>query len=376
MEATQDPIKVVYVIAQVNRAVGFEWLVERLDRSRIDISFVLMNEGPSQLSEYLTQRGIEVTEIEFRGKFDLPMALFRLIRYLIAAKPHVVHTHLMFADLAGLSAARLSGVPKRIYTRHSSNFNRKYHDKQYLERTTNFLATEIIAISENVRTILTDEEHVPADRIALIHHGFDFDRFENIPQIAIESLRLKYNPDRRGPVIGVIARYMEWKGIAYVIDAFQALLRTYPNALLILANAGSGDAAGEIAKRLSDVPTDSYREIPFESNLFALYRLFDIYVHVPVDPEIEAFGQTYVESLAAGIPSVFTLSGVAREFIVNGQNALVVDFRNSGQILEAITRLLAEPDFSNSLSRRGRVDVKARFGIEKQIALLEALYTK
>lgn len=376
MKATRKPVKVVYVIAQVAKAVGFEWLVERLDLSRIDISFVLMNDGPSELSEYLKQRGIPVTEIQFRGKFSLPLAFLRLVQYLTAIKPDVVHTHLVFADLAGLSAAKLVRIPKRIYTRHSSNFNRKYHDKQYLERTANFLATDIVAISDNVRNILTNEEHVPAGRISLIHHGFDFDRFERVPQKEIEALRSKYDPNGCSPVIGVIARYMEWKGILYSIDAFQALRQSYPNALLILANAGGGDAAEHISKRLSQLPPGSYREIRFEPNLFALYRLFDVYVHVPVDPEIEAFGQTYVEALAAGIPSVFTLSGVAREFIVNEQNALVVDFRDSSQILMAIKRLLTEPDLSRTLSERGQADVKARFGIEKQVALLEALYAK
>jgi glycosyltransferase involved in cell wall biosynthesis len=159
-----------------------------------------------------------------------------------------------------------------------------------------------------------------------------------------------------------------------VIPAFKKLLVDYPNALLILANAKRGDYAQEINTLLSELPRESYREIEFEYDLFALYRLFDVYVHVPIDPELEAFGQTYVEALAAGIPSVFTLSGVAPEFIEHERNALVVDFQNSEQIHQSICRLLDDKVLRTHLSTTGKSDVNARFSFSKMIARLEDIY--
>ena len=369
--------KVIYIISQIDKAIGFEWITENLDRSRFDLSFILLNEKPSFLAQYLTAKNIPVHELAFSGrKQDLPRLLFKVINLLRREKPDVIHTHMYIADLLGQFAGRLLGIKKRVYTRHSSNESRKYHKKQRIDRIVNSLSTHVIAISENVKNILHKEENVPLESIRMIHHGFDLESFDNIPRAAIEELEAKYNPQHKKPVIGVVARYSHWKGIQYAIEAFKKLLADYPNARLLLANAKKGDYKDEIAALLAELPADSYHEIVFEHNLFALYRLFDVYVHLPIDAELEAFGQTYVEALAAGIPSVFTNSGVAREFIRHGENALVVDFQNSAQTYEAILKLLRDDELRKKLSDNGKLDVKKMFSLKIMIDKMEKLYAE
>ena len=372
----QRKIKVVVMISNVDKAIGFEWLVERIDRSRFELSFILLNEKPSHLAGFLNSAGIRYEELAFTGKSDLPSLIVKTIRILRSWKPDVVHTHLFGANLIGHTAARLAGIRKRIYTRHSSNENRRYHGKQRFDHYVNRMSTHIIAISNNVQTVLEREENVPRAKIRLLHHGFDLSRFENVPDADVNSLSEKYNPDFRSPVIGVIARYSHWKGIQFVIPAFKRLLDSYPNALLILANAKRGDYKNEIATLLSDLPSASFREIEFEHDLFALYQLFDVYVHTPIDAELEAFGQTYVEALAAGIPSVFTLSGVAPEFIEHEKNALVVDFQNSDEIYESVKRLLTDEQLRTTLAAQGRQDVREMFGVDDMVRGLEEIYAE
>ena len=369
-------IKVVIMISNVDKAIGFEWLVEHIDQSRFELLFILFNEKPSHLASFLNEAGIRFEELGFSGKSDVPLLILKTIRILRAWKPDVVHTHLFGANLIGQTAARLTGVRKRIYTRHSSNENRRYHGKQRFDHYVNRMSTHIIAISKNVRDVLEREEHVPREKIRLLHHGFDLRRFENVPDADVHALSEKYNPDARRPVIGVIARYSHWKGIQFVIPAFQRLLDSYPDALLILANAKRGDYKDEIAALLSGLPATSFREIEFEHDLFALYQMFDVYVHTPIDAELEAFGQTYVEALAAGIPSVFTLSGVAPEFIEHEQNALVVNFQNSDEICESVKRLLSDEQLRIRLVSRGRQDVCEMFGIDDMVRRLEEIYAE
>ena len=370
--------RVTFIISQIDKAIGFEWITENLDRSRFDLSFILLNEKPSYLAEFLREKGVAVDELFFSGrKQELPFLVLKVIRLLRQKKPDVIHTHMYIADLVGQFAGKLLGVKKRVYTRHSSNESRKYHKKQRIDKIINSLSTHVVAISENVKNILHDEEGVPEERIRLIHHGFDLARFENIPPGETVELSAKYNPNNRKPVIGVVARYSHWKGIQFAIAAFKKLLSDYPNALLLLANAKRGDYKDELDRLLkAELPEGSYHEIIFEHNLFALYQLFDVYVHLPIDPELEAFGQTYVEALAAGIPSVFTLSGVAREFIRSGENALAVDFQNSEQVYEAILKLLSDEDLRNKLSVNGRRDVKKMFSLEIMIEKMEKLYSE
>ena len=371
-----DPrTKVVIMISNVDKAVGFEWIVNTIDTSRFELTFVLLNPKPSYLAGFLNERNVRCYELSYKSKSDLPIVLAKVTNILRRLKPDIVHTHLFEANLIGQTAAWTLRVPKRIYTRHSSNENRRYHGKQRWDHLTNRLCTDIVAISENVRNVLINEENVPAEKITLVHHGFDLARFENVDAKTVEALESKYNPAHRRPVIGVISRYSHWKGIQFIIPAFERLLEIEPNAFLILANAGKGDYANELRSMVAKLPPETFCEIAFEPDLFSLYQLFDVYVHTPIDAELEAFGQTYVEALAAGIPSVFTLSGVAPEFIVDRRNALVVDFENSDQIYEAITDLLKDQPLRTELIRNGRVDIKEMFSLETMIKKFEQLYS-
>jgi len=235
------------------------------------------------------------------------------------------------------------------------------------------LATHVVATSENVRYVLRELEGVPEDKIRLVHHGFHFAAFDEAPLPNVEALRAKYDLGSSAPVIGVISRYIEWKGIEYIVEAARTVLSAHPDAVFIFANARGDSTIQATVRRL---PARNYREIPFELDLFALYRLFDVYVHVPIDPRIEAFGQTYVEALIAAVPSVFTLSGVATEFIQGGRNALVVPHRASAQTAEAILRILADDALARRLSEAGRRDVESLFRVERMVEALSAIYAE
>lgn len=241
------------------------------------------------------------------------------------------------------------------------------------DKMINSFATAVVAISKNVEEILIEKENVAADKVHLIHHGFKLEDFEIADKNKMEGLRNKYFIKDKYPVIGVIARYTHWKGIQYIIPAFEKLLKTYPDALLILANA-NGDYKLEITHLLKTIPPDNFVEINFEEDLFQMYHLFDVYVHTPIDNHSEAFGQTYIEALAAGTPSVFTLSGIAREFIKDRQNALVVDYKNSDAIYNSIKELLENKSLAETISKNGKEDVKKSFGLDKMISKLEELY--
>jgi glycosyltransferase involved in cell wall biosynthesis len=368
------PHRVTYIVANVDRAVAFEWIADLMDRERFELDFILLNPGPSALEAELAQRKISCQRIIYRGYGDLPAALWRVFLRLRQTRPDTVHAHLLPACLVGLTAAYVLRVKQRVYTRHHSTFHHDYSPRWVaVDRLIDRLSTHVVAISENVDYVLRELEEVAPEKIRLVHHGFRFADFDDVPPANVEALRAKYDLGSAAPVIGVIGRYIEWKGIEYIVEAARAVLRTYPDALFIFANARGDSTIGAAVQTL---PARNYREIPFEPDLFALYRLFDVYVHVPVDERIEAFGQTYVEALIAGVPSVFTLSGVAAEFIQDGRNALVSPPRDSVRTAEAILRLLADDALARRISETGRKDVESRFQVDGMVERLSAIYAE
>lgn len=370
-----DQTRITYIISNVDKVLAFEWLADCLDQIHFNIEFVLIGQNQSNLALQLRSKNIVVIEFLYQSKLGLFRNFLRILRLMATKKPDVVHTHLFEANILGLTAAWLLRIKKRIYTRHHAliHYN-DYPEGLKWDKFSNFLATDIIAVSKNVENILLRKDRADPRKIQLIHHGFDLIKFRTIEKERISTLRKKYSLGTdSGPMIGVIARYVEWKGIQYIIPAFKELLIQHPKAVLILANA-QGSFQAQIKVLLENIPEDNYREILFENDLPALYKLFDVYVHTPIDTHSEAFGQTYVEALASAIPSIFTISGIAKEFIVHEKNALVVPFQNTAEVYCSIMRILHDDKIRKQLQENGLKSVAERFGIRKMTTSLESLY--
>lgn len=365
--------KVTYILSHINKAITFEWIVNKVNPEKVDLSFILLNDQDSHLEQFLIEHKVTYKRVHFTSKKDYPRCIERVRRELKKWKSDTVHCHMRDANFIGIIAARLANVKNRIYTRHYSTYNHEYHPRAVkMDRFINRMSISIVAISKNVKHVLSEKENVPTNKIHLIHHGFDLEAFQNTDQSKIDQLKHQYRTQESYPVIGVIARYINWKGLKYIIDAAKKVTEKHPNALFIFANANGPDKNEIQALIKSHIP-NNYIEIPFEKDLFSLYQLFDIYIHTPINPEIEAFGQTYVEALAAGIPSVFTLSGVGKEFIQDRKNALVVPYKNSEHIYEACIELLNNEDLRLQLIEQGKKDV-APFALQTFITKLEDLY--
>lgn len=365
--------KVVYIVSQVHKSLAFEWIAEGL-KKKYDLTFILLNAQGSPLEDFLLAKGVEVRRINYRGKIDFLTAFIKILLFFIKSKPEVVHAHLLDAQLIGLVAAKLVGIKNRIYTRHNSNFHHVYHQKGILfDKISNGLATKIVSVSYATDITLTQLEKVNTSKIVKIPHGFDMKIFEQVPSERRVAIIKKWSITDNKPIVGVIARHIEWKGIQYIIPAFKKFLNEYPSATLILVNA-TGPYHKIILELLNSIPRDRFILIPFEVDIAALYSVFDLYVHTPIDTVCEAFGQTYIEALAAGVPSIFTLSGIANEFIEHEKNALIVPFKNSDEIYQALLRLWTDISLREKLISNGRHDVISKFELSSMLAALNKLY--
>lgn len=364
---------IVNIISFVSKSNAFEWVIEGLQKKNYRLIFILLHYEDSPLEQFLKKRGVTVYRVHYTGKKYLLSALLKVTRILKKEKADIVHAHLFDACMVGLLAAKLAGIKKRIYTRHNSTIHHVYYPNAVkYDRFINYMSTDILAISRKVKEIMIELEDVNPQKIHLVPHGFDFTFFQNVEEARIEKIKEKYKI-KQTPVIGVISRYIHWKGIQFVIPAFKKFLQHYPNALLVLANA-NGPYKNNIQKELQkQLPEDSFREIEFEEDVISLFKTFDAFVHVPIDDHSEAFGQVYVEALASGIPSIFTMSGIAPEFIKDKHNALVVDFKNEAEIYTSLVTLFSDPQLYNQLKRNG-ADVSKEYDIEKMINKLELIY--
>ena len=369
-----DKTKGLILISNVTKAMEHEWFVEFAVKDKMDLEFILFNSKNSELYQFIVGHGFKCTNYSLSSKFFIPFYIKILSIKLIFKRYDFVHCHLFEASIIGSIASRVAGVRKRIHTRHHGDFHHVYFPNAIkYDRLVNYLSTHIIAVSSNIKQILLEKENVPEEKVTVIPHGIPLAVIDKeIPQSEIDTIKDKYYLRGNFPVVGVISRFTEWKGIQYIIPAFKKLLIEYPKAKLVLANA-SGDYEKEINSLLSDLPANSYIVLKFEKSVNPLFKSFDVFVHAPIDNLCEAFGQVYIEALSLEVPMVCTLSGIACEFIENEKNAVVAEYKNSDSIYLGITKVISDKILREKIVRQGKLDVK-EYTFEKKFLKLKSIY--
>ena len=153
--------RITYVISDIDRAIAFEWICEQIDKTKFELSFVLLNDSDSYFEEYLIKSQINYVRINYKRKLDLPFTLLKLIMYLKKNQTEIVHAHLFNATFLGMIASKLCGINKRIYTRHYSTYHHQYFPNSVKwDKLNNTLATNIVAISDVVKNVLVEKEKV------------------------------------------------------------------------------------------------------------------------------------------------------------------------------------------------------------------------
>ena len=87
-----------------------------------------------------------------------------------AARPDLLHTHLVHADVYGSIASRLAGVPF-VSSRHNDD---RYllGPFRHVDRTFARGARRLVAISEAVRRFL-EQAGLAAEKLVTVHYGLD-----------------------------------------------------------------------------------------------------------------------------------------------------------------------------------------------------------
>jgi len=343
--------KILYVVSNVTDSTEYDMLVEHWDRSRFDLEFVFLNPVEDcTVQQHIRAAGYASSTILYHGRQDSLKAIRGLMGAYKRIRPDIIHLNLLEATFFGLIAARLTGIGRTVYTRHHSTHNHKYHPVKGVmyDRISNRLADRIIAITHSTEEVLVDWEKVPKEKVVLIYHGYDMSKVPVPDPVKIAALSAKHGirTDGRAPIIGMIARPFEWKGLDHSIPAFRMVLEKHPQAKLYIFNWKETPHTARYEDMLATLPEGSWRTVHFEPEVVALFPAFDVFVHVPEDQHAEAFGLVYAESVMAGVPCVFTRSGIMHDLDVTRlEGVRMVPFKDASAIAEAVEQWLqAAPD--------------------------------
>lgn len=366
----------IYIISDVKKSLGLEWILSKV-KIKYDLKIILINSKNSSFENWIFKNKIPYINLTYKKKFlDFFPALFSVLFYLIQNKTECVHCHLRKASLIGLIASFILRIRKRVYTRHHGVESKNIMQENFLDKLVFYLATDIIAISEETKLITFKNNKILKEKIKKIHHGFNLNYFNNMSQNRLEKVMKKYKLKKNFYIIGVISRFVNWKNIDKIIDAF-VIYKKYHNSksILVLANADLNNLySKKIIKKLGCLNKNDYRLIKFEEDIFSLYKCFDLFIHIPKQGGFEAFGQTYIESMLSKVPTIFSKSGIANEICKNRVNTYFCNPENIYSILNGIIYHYKLKKNSLFITNNAYTLAKNKFNLDDHISKLYHIY--
>ena len=337
-------------------------LVPALVGHDIDVSIVYMVQRPTDDVAALEHAGARLHLIPKR-----PLAAHVLgIRRVIALeRPDIVHTSLYEADVAGRVAAWRASGGRRVVL--SSIVNTSYDRVRLGDPnvspwklsgvrmidgwTARNLTDHFHAVSHAVKDSAVQALGIDADRVTVIERGRDPWRLGEPSLERRMQARDALGLDRNAQVVVTVGRQEFQKGHVYLVDAFDALAATRPDAeLLIVGRSGNHSAQLEARVRQSR-HRDRIRTLGHRDDVPDILAAADLFV---LPSLYEGFPGAAIEAMALGLPVVASSLPTLREVVEEDTSGLLVPPCDPSQLAEAMGRVLDDPKLARRLGGRGR----------------------
>jgi glycosyltransferase involved in cell wall biosynthesis len=339
-----------------------EALVRELPRRGVETRMAVLAAGDAErFLARLRAQGTDAVRIP-AGPDVNPALIARLWREIRRYRPHLVHTHLIHADVHGQPAARAAGVPA-ISSAHGAHpfFTREPY--RSAARAAGRMARCTIAISEHVARMLRDQRIVPAQRLRVVHYGLDAEGWSG-GDADRAAARQRYGLEDDEIAVGVASRLVAHKGHDVLIEAFAKAIDHEPRLRLLVA--GSGPLRDELegsAKRA--LPQGTARFVGHVDHVPTFMQACDV-MTFPTLPEFgEGFGLAALEAMAAGRPLV--ASRVASLPEVVGDVGILVQAGSVPELADTLVRLASDAQLRISLGSRARHRALTEFSLERMV---------
>jgi glycosyltransferase involved in cell wall biosynthesis len=207
----------------------------------------------------------------------------------------------------------------------------------------------VLTVSHNSRIDINAQMKVPLERLTVVPVGVDHTVFKPYHDVVKKKGRLMVTSSSDVPM----------KGLVPLLEAI-AKLRVEREIDLIVI--GQPKAKGRVASTMDRLGLNDIVTTISGVSDEELARLYGE-AEVAIVPSLyEGFSLPAIEAMSCGVPVVATTGGALPEVVgTSGETGLLVEPNNPDALVNAIRRLLDDPELANRLGANGRERVIERF---------------
>ena len=259
------------------------------------------------------------------GDYDLVVEnLCKLLffsQFYLPGAPHLALVHHLF----GLSAFRQVPAPIAAYVALTEALLPVVYRRW-----------PYVVVSPSTRDDLM-ARFLPADRIRVIPNGLDHARFRPDDNVSVEP----------GLVL-FVGRLEYYKGVDLLLDAWEQVAQTHPEARLVLLGAGTAEVAlRDRLKGRKDSTSVQFEGFVSEEEKVRWLQCAEVLVQ---PSHKEGWGLTVLEANACGTPVVATRVPGLQDSVRDGETGLLVDPSNPAALAASLGQVLEDPLLRDRLS--------------------------
>jgi glycosyltransferase involved in cell wall biosynthesis len=341
-------------------------LATRLDTA-VFRSIVLVPPN-SWLSSRLKEQGVLVIEVSWKVWWDLrgPWKMIEVVR---KHKVDLIHSHLPAQNFYSC----LVGAITRTKTLAM------YHGPVELEWSQNIkgrlrlwfvriAADGVVVVCDLVKRLLV-RLGFEKDCIALVYNGIDASPYAAHAQ---PSLRRELGLPPEQKLVGMIANVRPSKGYDVFVRACAEVCKKHSDVTFL----GVGDVNEEVAAPIKLMCEqfslgNHFRFLGFRSDVSRILKELNVFVLASTS---EGMPLAILEAMAAGTPVISTSCGGIPEVIDHERTGLLVPPSDHSALSKAISRLLADPEYSGKLVAQAQDKFYKEFTLDGMIERYDKLY--
>jgi glycosyltransferase involved in cell wall biosynthesis len=339
---------------------------------RLDIDLICLRD-----SEWLRTRAaalpcrITLFQIDNFRALRTYREIGRFVQYLRRSRPDVVHTFFPVANIIGILAARLAGIPNTVSSRRDYG---EWMSPRYLiaTRMANVFVRRIVTNSHEVKRLTMRKESFPESRIEVIYNGIDVESFRSLADDGKLRQALGIAPGQK--IVGLVANYRPMKRQATLVRAASVVAQHRDDVDFVLVgdNAVEADLKGQVRALVHELGLDSRVHFAHASgNVRQFLAMFNVGVNCS---EGEGLSNAVMEYMAASVPCVVSASGGNPDLIAHEKTGLTFALGDHEALAAAIVRVLDDPATSARFVAAALHKVTSEMSLQVMVQRLHSFY--